>query len=314
MERNVGPVTQEETQRLARAYSNPRLNISDFGYLLGIHSLRVWAAGETFREPEISWEQLVDRSAEAQRTANAWLLQTRNRRAQDLRLRIRIEQDAFARMTPYWQRLGFPFQELVPSLATAIGNSSDRPIALAELMGIILNDGIRQPTHSVLQLRFAQDTPYHTVLEPAATQGERVMREPVARTLRHVLAEVVESGTARRLAGALATTDGSPIVIGGKTGSGDNRFKTFGRGGRQISAHAVNRTAAFVFYIGDRYYGIVTAFVEGREAETYRFTSALPVTIVRLLGPVIEKQYPFSGEETDHDSQDWMAAEGSALL
>ena len=61
-------------------------------------------------------------------------------------MRTRIEQDAFARMTPAWKRLGFAFDRLVPSYATAIGSSSDKPLALAELMGIILDDGMRQST------------------------------------------------------------------------------------------------------------------------------------------------------------------------
>jgi hypothetical protein len=40
-----------------------------------------------------------------------------------------------------------------------------------------------------------------------------------------------------------------------------------------------------VFFIGDRFYGVITGFVPGEEAEGYRFTSALPVRILRLLAP-----------------------------
>ena len=32
---------------------------------------------------------------------------------------------------------------------------------------------------------------------------------------------------------------------------------------------------------------MVTAYVQGREAENYKFTSALPVTILKLLAPAI---------------------------
>ncbi len=53
---------------------------------------------------------LMEQSADARRVASEWLFRTRNRHAQDLRLRTRFERDAFARMTPYWRRLGFPFQ------------------------------------------------------------------------------------------------------------------------------------------------------------------------------------------------------------
>jgi len=113
------------------------------------------------------------------------------------------------------------------------------------------------------------------------------MSPEVARTLRGVLAEVVEQGTARRLAGSFVKPDGTRVVAGGKTGSGDNRFKTFNRAGGLTSSRAVNRTATFVFYIGDRYFGVMTSFVPGQEAEGYSFTSALSVSILKLLAPVI---------------------------
>jgi hypothetical protein len=54
-----------------------------------------------------------------------------------------------------------------------------------------------------------------------------------------------------------------------------------------ISSRATNRTAAFVFYIGDRYFGVITAYVQGREAADYRFTSALPVTLMKILAPTL---------------------------
>jgi membrane peptidoglycan carboxypeptidase len=280
-------VSPNQVARLQRAYDNPRLNVSDFGYLLSRHPLDVWVAGEMAREPGLSWDDVLARSAGARRTASAWLFKTRNRRAQDLRLRIRVEEDAFARMTPYWQRLGFPFERLEPTYATAIGSSSDRPAALAELMGIILNDGVRRQPIRLTELRFAAGTPYESVFRPGVRE-ERVMEPEVARTLREGLASVVSSGTARRLSGAFATRDGKPVIAGGKTGSGDNRYRTFSRSGAETSSRPINRTAAFVFYIGDRYYGVLTAFVPGRASGRYGFTSALPVTILKLLAPEID--------------------------
>ncbi len=286
------PVTAEDAAKLVRAYGSPKLTLLDYGYLLGRHSLEVWCAGEMSRTPSVTWAELMARSSEPRRLASTWLLQERQRHPQDLRVRIQMEQDAFARMTAYWRRLGFPFEQLVPSYATAIGSSADRPAALAELMGIIANDGVRRPTSSIQGLRFASDTPYHTVFQPAPGSGERVLPVPVAQALRRVLAEVVESGTARRVAGAFQEPGGKPIVVGGKTGSGDNRFDTFAGRGRLISSRPVSRTAAFAFYIGDRYFGIITASVAGKEAAQYQFTSALPVTVLRLLAPQISARAP----------------------
>jgi membrane peptidoglycan carboxypeptidase len=300
------PVPPGEVPRLYRAYSNPNLNLADFGYLLSLHPLKVWCAGELIQKPDITWDELWGRSASARRISYAWLFQPRNRRAQDLRLRIRVEKDAFARMTPYWQRLGFPFERLVPSYATAIGTSSDRPLALADLMSIIVNDGMRRPTLSLTKLRFASGTPYETALEPKGNSGDRVMEPEVARALQDVLAQVVEVGTASRLKGALMWPDGTLVRVGGKTGSGDNRYKTFNRYGHETSSRVVNRTAAFVFYIGDRYYGVITTLVSGRQAANFSFTSALPVTVVKMLAPAINGRL-----EEEFYNQDSLSGSGS---
>jgi membrane peptidoglycan carboxypeptidase len=284
----VGQVTPEEVQRLERAYGNPHLTIADFGYLLNTNPLELWGSGELARNPQTSWNELLTDSLPARHIASEWLFKTRNRKAQNARLRIRIEQDAFARMTPYWRKLGFPFDELVPSYATAIGSSADRPLALAELMGIIVNDGWRRPTMDIRRVGFGMGTPYHTVFEPTPRVGERVMRTPIARVLRAVLAEVVEHGTARRVNHAFADENGVPIRIGGKTGTGDNRIKTFARGGRLLSSHVVSRTAGFVFYVGDRWFGVITASVSAPQAQEYTFTSSLPLALLKLLAPTLD--------------------------
>jgi membrane peptidoglycan carboxypeptidase len=282
-----GGVAPEEVKRLARTYGNPRLSLADFAYLLKRDPLEVWCAGQLARDPELTLLELVLRSGKSREVASSWLFQPHNRRAQDLRLRARVEQDAFDRMTPYWQRLGFPFRRLVPSYATAIGSSSDRPNSLAELMGIIINDGVHLPTFDMEKLLFGEGTPYHTILVPSPQTGNRLMRVPVARALRDVLVDVVKTGTAHRVSGAFVRGDGTPARVGGKTGSGDNRFETFGHDGRVRSSRAVNRTATFVFFIDDRYFGVISAFVPGREAEHYRFTSALPVALLKLAAHAI---------------------------
>jgi membrane peptidoglycan carboxypeptidase len=280
-------VSADEANQLYKSYDPERLNISDYGYLLSRHPLEVWCAGQLFREPLLPWDNLLKRSADVREAASHWLFQTKNRRAQDLRLRIRFEEDAFARMTPYWQRLGFPFDHLVPSLATAIGSSADRPVALAELIGIVLNDGVRLPMSRVERLRFAAGTPYETVFEPKQQSGERVMEPEIAWMLRDVLTGVVENGTASRVAHVFVGQGGRPIMAGGKTGSGDNRYETVGRGGYRTSSRAISRTGTFVFYIGERYFGVVTAYVSGDQAAQYLFTSALPVTALKLLAPAL---------------------------
>jgi membrane peptidoglycan carboxypeptidase len=146
---------------------------------------------------------------------------------------------------------------------------------------------VRRPGTSLTKIHFARGTPYETVLERGPDNGKVVLQPEVARAARKAMADVVARGTARRLHGAFKYPDGKFITVGGKTGSGDNRFQTFNRQGGVVSSRATNRTATFVFYIDDRYYGVLTAFVQGREADNYKFTSALPVTILKLLAPAI---------------------------
>jgi membrane peptidoglycan carboxypeptidase len=133
-----------------------------------------------------------------------------------------------------WRRQGYPFGHLVPSYGTAIGSSGDRRDALAKLMGIILDDGVRLPTVDIERLEFAAGTPYETDMA-IKSEAQRVLSTEVSRTVRRALLGVVEEGTAKRLNGGYRATDGTLLPVGGKTGTGDNRFDRFGGGGRLIS-------------------------------------------------------------------------------
>lgn len=132
-----------------------------------------------------------------------------------------------------WKREGYPFDSLVPSYATAIGVSGDTPAALADLMGIILNGGIRNPNVMIRDLRFGQNTPVEAVLRRDPTAGQRVLSPEIAALVHQELIEVVQKGTARRAQGGIRLGDGTVIPVGGKTGTGDNQFKVFGGAGTQ---------------------------------------------------------------------------------
>ena len=186
-----------------------------------------------------------------------------------------------------WQRLGYPFDSLTPSYATAIGASGDRPAALAELMGIIANDGVRLPAPRVVSMVFAHDTPYETHLEHRPTAPQRVLPAPLTRVVRRALVDVVEGGTARRLDRAFVGRDGRAIELGGKTGTGDHRFEVHGKGGRLISSRAVDRTASFIFLLGERHFGTVMVHAHEPDAARYRFTSALAAQVLKSLSPAL---------------------------
>jgi membrane peptidoglycan carboxypeptidase len=271
---------------LYERHAPDKFSLADQGYLARVHPLELWLVGYLRQHPEAAWAQVVEAGAQARQDVYKWLFTTRHRGAQNQRIYSLLEVEAFEEIHRQWKRLGYPFERLVPSLATAIGSSGDRPAALAELMGIIANDGVRLPTVRLDHFHFAADTPYETVLRHAPGGGERVMAPEVAAALRSALAGVVKAGTARRLYGAF-DRGATAVEIGGKTGTGDNRMESYGAHGRLIGSRARSRTATFVFYIGRRHFGVLTAFVTGPSAENYSFTSALPVQILRNMAPRI---------------------------
>jgi hypothetical protein len=78
------------------------------------------------------------------------------------------------------------------------------------------------------------------------------------------------------------------VPLGGKTGSGDNRYETFAADGTLLTSRPINRTASFVFFLGERHYGVITAYVDGESAGEYRFTSALALQAFKMLAPAVE--------------------------
>lgn len=274
-----------EAPRVAELYKRfapDAFDLPDRGYVARVHPLELWLVAYRLQHPRATLSEAVAASAAERQMVYRWLFRTRAKDAQDARIYTMLEVEAFLDIHRRWTRLGYPFGHLVPSLATALGSSGDRPAALAELMGVVVNGGIRRPTHRISDLRFAQGTPWETALRPTSVEGERVMAPEVAQTLKKALSEVVEAGTARRLSGSFKSATGDDLSPGGKTGTGDNRVVVNGRGGL-----ALNRTATFVFYLGPRHFGSVTAYVVGSNAADYRFTSGLPVQILRSMAPVL---------------------------
>ena len=271
---------------------------SDRGYLASIHPLELWVASYLLDRPGASLSETVAASSDERREVYRWLFSTRRRNAQDQRIRILLEVEAFLEIQRSWQRLGYPFPNLVPSLGTAIGSSGDRPGALAELVGIFLNDGVRYPVVRITEMRFGEGTPFETILRRRAATGERVVSPEIAAVVRQSLVDVVEAGTARRANGAVRDPNGNLVTIGGKTGTGNNVYKVFGPGGRLVESRTVSRTAVFVFVVGDRFFGVISAYVPGPDAAAYTFTSALATALFHRLGPVIEPLLvdPASGE------------------
>jgi membrane peptidoglycan carboxypeptidase len=281
------PGAAAQAEALHAGHGPGRWSLADQAYLAGVHPLELWLAGHLRRHPDASLAEVIAASAAQRQQAYAWLFKTRHKGAQDRRIRELQETLAFEEIARAWQRLGYPFQALTPSYASALGASGDRPSALAELMGIVVNRGLRLPTTPLQSLTFAAGTPYETRLQQTPAAPQRVLDAEVAEMARRALIGVVEDGTGRRLKGALVRRDGSVVAIGGKTGTGDHRYDVYGRGGRLVSSRVDNRSATLVFLLGERHFGTLMVYVHEPHAARYRFTSALPTQLLKALTPTL---------------------------
>jgi membrane peptidoglycan carboxypeptidase len=278
-------VKKNEPAELYEKYGPDKFNLADRGYLAHVHPLELWMLNYREQHPKADFKELAAASTQLRQDVYWWLFRSHYKHQQDIRIRTLTEEDAFREVWKAWKRQGYPFDSLVPSYATTIGVSGDTPAALADLMGIIVNDGVRNPSLKIERLHFGAATPTETVLARQTAPGEHVISPEIAALVRQQLIGVVENGTGRRARGGIAIPGGLAIPVGGKTGTGDNRLESFAANGRVVGDKAVSRTATFVFMIGDRFYGTVVAYVPGSAAANYKFTSALAVQIFKELIP-----------------------------
>jgi membrane peptidoglycan carboxypeptidase len=279
-------VPEERLAKMYDQYATDKWNLADRGYLASVHPLELWLVAYLHRHDDASLTQIVAASEKERQEVYQWLFKTHRKHAQDKRIAGLLEMEAFMGIHRQWKKMGYPFDSLVPSYATTLGASADRPAALAEMMGIIINGGVRKTTQRIESLHFAANTPYDTkVAKGKPTTNEQVLSPEVARTVADMIREVVSDGTAKRAKQAFVSADGSIIPVGGKTGTGDQRFDVYAAGGRLIESRYVNRSATFVFNIGERFFGSMTAYVHGPDSKNYDFTSALPVQLLTVLAP-----------------------------
>ena len=284
------PVDDGAVAKLQAAYGPGHYSLTDSAYIAGVHPLELWLAAYLQQTPNAPRGGMLTASTTQRQDVYQWLFKTTHRIRQDERIKVLREEDAFKRILEEWRGQGYPFTQIIPSYATALGSSGDRPDALARLMGIIINDGVDVPIATIESLQFGARTPYETDLKYAPQRRPvRVFAPEVAATLRTALLGVVEEGTAVRIRNVFTDARHAPLPVGGKTGTGDNRFKTFDSNGDVIDSRSVDRTATFAFFIGDRFFGTVTAYVPGPESDKYSFTSSIVVQLLKSLSPDVQK-------------------------
>lgn len=304
---NPATFSEGDFQFLYDTYGPDKFDLSDRGYIAQIHPLELWLVGYLRARPAAGWSEIVDASVKQRIEVYSWLLNTSHKNAQDSRILSRLEIEAFQEVHKRWRRLGYPFGSLVPSYATAIGSSADRPAALAELMGVIANDGVKLEPITLTRVEFAAGTPYHSVLKRKRPSAEQIFPSEIADVVKRALASVVEEGTARRLRGTFKLSDGTSLPLGGKTGTGDHRLEVYAANGTVIESKVMNRTATFAFYMGTRFFGVMTVFVPGEAAADFRFTSAIAVQIIKNMEPAL-RPLVLGNEKPEPSWQELVAA------
>ena len=281
--KNCGPNT--DFQKLYDDYAPGKFNLNDRGYITGVHPLALWLGEYKAKNPDATWEESSKAAAGARIEVYQWLLKPDKMEAQNTRIRTMMEREAFTHIHATWKHLGYSFDRLVPSYATSIGSSGDTPAALATLSGILQNDGVMRTAIKFTDVKFGENTPYELDFAPKQNAGVQVLPPEVAKLARREMNGVVERGTARRANKSVTLSDGRVLPLGGKTGTGDNREGTT----------AKSRTATFVFAIDDRFYGCVTAYVDGEHANNHHFTSALAASVFKAaipeIRPVLDNAY-----------------------
>jgi membrane peptidoglycan carboxypeptidase len=284
---NPAGFDESDFQYLYETYGPDKFNLSDRGYITQVHPLELWLVAYLRTHPGAAWDEIVQASQAERVEVYDWLINTSRKNAQDIRILSLLEIEAFQEVHKRWRHLGYPFGSLVPSYATAIGSSADRPAALAELMGVIVNDGAKLPPITLTGLEFAAGTPYHTIVKRQRPAPVQIFPAEIAVVVKEALANVVQDGTARRLRGTFPLGDGTYLPIGGKTGTGDHRFEVYAANGTVLETKVMNRTATFAFYLGSRFFGVMTAFVPGGAAADFHFTSGLAVQILKDMEPAL---------------------------
>lgn len=120
-------LTDERLDKLYYSYGPGSYDLPDQGYIAKVHPLDLWLLGYLLNNPDAKFSEIVKASEFERQEVYSWLFKSRHKSARDSRIRTMLEIEAFLDIHQRWQKVGYPFDHLVPSLATAIGSSGDRP-------------------------------------------------------------------------------------------------------------------------------------------------------------------------------------------
>lgn len=260
-------------------------SLADRAYVTQMHPIELRILKQRWTKDSLTRKQALKTAQDNVDDYYVWLMEKISQGKQNKFVRIELETDAFEVIHKQWSDMGYPFDHLTPSLATALGASGDRPSSLANMMGILVNDGLSLPNQRLQAFRLAQGTPYEVHMsQKTFAPAKKVLDPEVAQVARMAAQVVVERGTARRASKLF----GDDVVIGGKTGTGDHRDEKLDRWGRVISSKGIRRSGTFTFFYDDRFFGVMTVYVD-ENVDDYNFTSALAVKTFKTIGPTLKK-------------------------
>lgn len=260
-------------------------SLADRAYVTQMHPIELRILKQRWGRETLTKKQGLKSAQDNVDDYYVWLLKKISQGKQNKFIRIELETDAFQVIHKQWAAMGYPFDRLTPSLATALGASGDRPSSLANMMGILVNDGLSLPNQRLKAFRLAESTPYEVHMSQTKfAPAIKVLDPEVAQVARMATEIVVKRGTAKRASKMF--DDG--VVIGGKTGTGDHRDEKLDRWGRVISSKGIRRSGTFTFFYDDRFFGVMTVYVD-ENVDDYKFTSALAVKTFKTIGPTLKK-------------------------
>ena len=285
MSKRLPDATDLDEGDLLKLYNNygpDQFNLHDRGYIARRASAGAVAGDYLQTHPNASRSEMMAASTEQRQEVYAWLLKSKRKGAADTRIRIILEEDAFERVAR-----GLGPGRLSLRQPGAVLRDRDRqlrrPAGGAGRTGRHHPQRRRAPADGAHRVgSISPKAPLTRRFCPSRRGGERLFPTEVAAALRRALTDVVANGTAKRVAGAFVDA-----VRRGRCRSAARPAPVTNFGRQSALARARRRRSAQrrlrlfhwrpLLRCGDRPRS-------RRTARHYKFTSALPVQVLKVAG------------------------------
>lgn len=293
----------------------------------GIHldqGLQKLAELEDKRWDMDAWKDLVA-STTAERKASAeWIISPKGKvnpvtgettikpglkKAQDKAIRVELEYAAFReKIHPLLVDMGYPFPADNPSAAWVLGGTGNTQKAQIKFQSNVQHDGLDVQDRAIVSLEYAEGVKtFNRVATSPIRPPKRVTPVEVAQVMQKLLRGVAERGTLKSIEkafedpaipgakGAKPAEQELRYLVSGKTGTSRNEKYKMGPGGSKTVAESKSLTSTVMFMVtdtktGQKYQGVMLAYVLGSNSAKHHFSSALSLAVVNnVLAPTLKK-------------------------